>query len=586
MARRRAHRPNPKPANVTATRDSFQNLAERTGIGTDNIGSFSSYAFNPISRDRILLEFAYRGSFIVRNAIDAIPDDMTREGIDMVSTDSPEDIEIIQHAMQRMQILKQLANGARWGRLYGGAICVHLIDGQNFQTPLRIETVGKGAYHGMAVLDRWMLQPDLVELVSDFGPHFGKPMYYTTTTDLGSMFPANTKIHYTRIVRFDGDNLPFWQRMTENLWGLSILEPLWDRLVAYDSTTNGIAQLAHKAHLRIIRMKDLRANIAAGGKKLEGIARMVENIRRYQTNEGITLLDMEDEYQDHQYTFAGLDNILVQFGNQLAGATKIPVVRLFGQSPGGLNSTGDSDIRNYYDSVRETQNSDLREPLEITLGLIFMSELGRPMGPDFSFDFAPLWQLKEEEKGQLAGTNTNTIMAPYTAGVVSGKTALEELRQQSRITGIWSNITDEDIKAADPVPMSLQGGMGQVGAGGVPLTDPIEQGLAKLHAMPPESLEVSPQQAAEIEQFKNQNFGEGRLEGGAPDINDDPAANENDPLANADPGQLAQLNKLHSLHVKGPKLLGAGPQHVAKIAQLHQDSNPGFAYVTKEPSNE
>ena len=498
-----------KSDNEFPTRDSFQNLAERVGLGTDNAQSFSSYGFNPISRNRVMLEFAYRGSFITRNAIDAIADDMTREGIDMVSTDTPQDIEILQGAMNRLRIWNQLADGARWGRLYGGCICVHLIKGQDMSQPLRIETVGKGSYRGMVVLDRWMIQPDLVDLVSEYGPYFGKPRFYTTTTDLGAMLPGNTKIHYSRIVRFEGESLPYWQRMTENLWGLSVLEPLFDRLVAYDSSTNGIAQLVHKAHLRIIKMKDLRMNIAAGGKKLAGVAAMIDNIRLYQTNEGITLLDMEDDFSVVQSTFAGLDNILLQFGNQLAGATRIPVVRLFGQTPSGLNSSGDTDVRNYYDTVKEIQSSNLRDPIDTVLGLLFMSELGRPMEDGFSFEFSPLWQLNETEKGSLAETNTRTIGEGFTAGIISHKTALQELRQQSRITGVWSNITDEDIAAADDVPPVAQQGMagdlGVLGSEGTPGAlgeQPIEKKLQELKQLPRETLNLTPAQVTKLDDFR------------------------------------------------------------------------------------
>jgi hypothetical protein len=34
-------------------------------------------------------------------------------------------------------------------------------------------------------------------------------------------------------------------------------------------------------------------------------------------------------------------------------------VRLLGQSPAGLNSTGESDWRNYYDGINARQNKDL-----------------------------------------------------------------------------------------------------------------------------------------------------------------------------------------------------------------------------------
>jgi hypothetical protein len=55
---------------------------------------------------------------------------------------------------------------------------VLLIDGQQVTTPLRAETVKKGQFKGLAVLDRWQLQPSFNDLITELGPDLGKPKYY------------------------------------------------------------------------------------------------------------------------------------------------------------------------------------------------------------------------------------------------------------------------------------------------------------------------------------------------------------------------------------------------------------------------
>ena len=40
-----------------------------------------------------------------------------------------------------------------WGRLYGGAIAVMLIDGQDVESPLDMKTIGKGQFKGFYVYD-------------------------------------------------------------------------------------------------------------------------------------------------------------------------------------------------------------------------------------------------------------------------------------------------------------------------------------------------------------------------------------------------------------------------------------------------
>src|SRR3982751_1909718 len=74
----------------TRTTDAFQNFAARLGAGTDNQSSYGSYGFHPITRNRMQLDLAYRGSWICRMAVRAIADDMTREGITLGSDMAPE----------------------------------------------------------------------------------------------------------------------------------------------------------------------------------------------------------------------------------------------------------------------------------------------------------------------------------------------------------------------------------------------------------------------------------------------------------------------------------------------------------------
>jgi len=82
-----------------------------------------------------------------------------------------------------------------------------------------------------------MVEPSLYDLVTDYGPNLGLPKFYRVT----AMAPAliNQKIHYSRVIRFDGIKMPYWQRVMENLWGISVLERMYDRMIAFDSATTG-----------------------------------------------------------------------------------------------------------------------------------------------------------------------------------------------------------------------------------------------------------------------------------------------------------------------------------------------------------
>ncbi|MFG1429192.1 DUF1073 domain-containing protein [Roseixanthobacter glucoisosaccharinicivorans] len=446
-------RPRVRVLATRRTSDSFQNVAARLGIGTDNISTASAYGFNPISRNRIQLEYAYRGSWIVGQAVDCIAEDMTRAGIDLTSSIPPDKLDSVKGAMARMEIWQNLNETIKWSRLYGGALAVLLVDGQDASTPLRVSTVGKGQFKGVLVLDRWMVQPSFERLVTELGPDLGKPESYYVTANAPAL--QNSKVHYTRVIRLEGVVLPYWQRITENGWGLSVIERLFDRLVAFDSTTQGAAQLVYKAHLRTVSVDGLREILSAGGKLEEALTKMFDMIRIMQSNEGLTLIDAKDKFETHSYSFAGLSDVLLQFAQQLSGALQIPLVRLFGQSPAGLNATGDSDIRNYYDMISQQQEAKLSSGVRKIVDLTYRSEVGKDTPDDLNFKFNPLWQMSDTEKATIAVGVTSAVVQASDAGLVDKATALKELRQSADVTGIWSNVTDDDIANAEEEPPPL-----------------------------------------------------------------------------------------------------------------------------------
>jgi hypothetical protein len=72
----------------------------------------------------------------------------------------------------------------------------------------------------------------------------------------------------------------------------------------------------------------------------------------------------------------------------------------------------------------------------------------------FRVKFNSLWEIDSEKKANIATSLTNAVIAVHTAGLISDKVALQELRQSSHETGIFTNITEELIEQAseDPVP--------------------------------------------------------------------------------------------------------------------------------------
>ena len=453
MARRKLHKGSTSsPATAPSkTVDGFQNLEAKVGFNASNMQGSSTYTNDFISRNRQVLESAYRTSWISAAAVNAVADDMTREGVSLIGDIDVDVEENISRQASRLQIWNGLNSTIRWARLYGGAIGFLMIDGQNPETPLNMETIAKGQFKGIFPMDRWMLQPNLNDLITDMSADIGKPKCYNTIQDQNYGLPR-MNIHYSRVIRIEGMELPYYQRIAENGWAQSVLECMWDRLIAFDSTTEGAAQLVYKAHLRTMTVEGLRDIISSGGRQLDALTQQMDMVRRFQSNEGLTLVDDHDKFEAHSYSFAGLADMVGVFAEQVSGALGIPLVRLFGQTPRGLNATGDSEIRSYYDNVRQQQEVKLRTGTLKVYELLYRSVTGEAPPSGFDIEFSPLWTPSDLDKANINSAITNSITAASDSGLIDSATALKELRQSASITGVWTSITDEQITEAEDEP--------------------------------------------------------------------------------------------------------------------------------------
>ena len=93
----------------------------------------------------------------------------------------------------------------------------------------------------------------------------------------------------------------------------------------------------------------------------------------------------------------------------------------------------------------------MRPILNKILPVLCMSVFGA-VPDDLDFEFDPVSEPSDEQRTELAKSGTDIVVSAVNAGLISPRTALKELKQQSERTGVWTNITDADIeKASDEI---------------------------------------------------------------------------------------------------------------------------------------
>lgn len=456
--------------------DAFSNPLARLGFETPNIMEGTQYTLQRLTRDFNMLNALYRENWIIRRIIDTIPSDMLKNGFTITTELGPELLKRFDRELRTTQLIEKLRKGLKWGRLYGGALGVMLIQGQgdDLSEPLDLELIMPGDFAGLMILDRWNGVSPSSELVDDIAdPEYGLPKYYNVTDPVDGTMIC---IHHSRCVRFVGNDLPYWEELSEVMWSASVVESVFDELKKRDNVSWNIAQLTFMANMRILKMNDLGQLLAStDSTSQQELYRTIQAQNVLMNNMGLMVMDAADSIESHQYTFGGLAECYQQFIMDIAGAAEIPVTRLFGRSPSGLNATGESDLQNYYEMIAEKQETYLRPIFSKLLPVICMSVFGA-VPDDLDFEFDPVAEPSDEQRADLAKTGTDIVVSAVGAGLVSPRTGLKELKQQSERTNVWTNITDEDIeKASDEIDQGEMDMGGFPGMGGIEPTD-VPQG--------------------------------------------------------------------------------------------------------------
>ena len=448
--------PNPRPSKPAGLLKILSNLGSSLGLdGYSNAAAFlgddspliSSGTFHrsALTSQTELLTVMYRESWLAMRIIDMPSEDMTRSWYKASTEMDEDDLDALRRLEAKHSIKQEIANAIRWARLYGGSIAVIAIRGQEkiMDQPLDLDAVMPGDFAGLLVLDRALgVQPSL-ELVSDlYDPDYGLPMYYSVNIDVGD--GGVMRIHHSRVLRFVGRELPRLETISENYWGASELEHIYDELQKRNATSANIAQLVFQANVTTLKMGDFGEAMALGtDEQRANVAAAVEMENRFRTSYGLQLLSADDTMENHQYTFSGLSDIYEQFMLDICGAAEIPATKLFGRNPSGLNSTGESDLRNYYETISQMQERVLRPALEKLVPIEAMSCWGF-VPEDLEIVFEPIAAATPSERAELMAKFSEPILKAFEIGLINRGEALAELKSIGQELGVWDKLPDPD----------------------------------------------------------------------------------------------------------------------------------------------
>lgn len=385
--------------------DGYVNMMTRYGTQKD---SSEQYKYIPESAvpDELLTMY-YEGNGLFAKIIDTPAEEAIKHGFKLKDISDQKVEDFYTEALDELDWEETAITSLKWARLFGGSLAVMLInDGRGLDEPLDWRNIQ--SIDDIRVFDRSVIQPDYTTLFnydprdpfSSRGSRLGLPEYYQVFSKYGSF-----TVHDSRCLVFQNGVLP--ENTTNSvyqLWGvpeyIRINKALRDAEVAHHSAP----KMLDRSVQPIYKMQNLAETLATE----EGENTVLKRLQVIDMARGLLnslVIDAEGEDYDFKtFQFSGINDVVSASCNMLSALSNIPQTILFGQSVGGLSSTDDTSMENYYNYIERIQRRMLKSNLRYLLSIIFQAGLATgevDEVPKLKIEFNPLWSLSELEQADL-----------------------------------------------------------------------------------------------------------------------------------------------------------------------------------------
>lgn len=434
-------------------------------------------------------ENLYQGSDLGGSLCEALPDEMMREGFRIHVEGDPEQSEEINDYIEGLNVIPRIKEALVWGRQHGGSgVLMGADDGEeDLSIPLDLDSIKTIRFFN--TFTRWELYP-MYYYGDPIAPKYGHPSifylqqlfglpqeladpsgqsggfqpisssivapninypdvgmkatpggYAGRTVDpisgkrvslISSAQPLRT-VHESRFMLFDGIPVTRRVRVQNNGWGDSVFLRVFEVLRDFEMSWAGVCHLLTDYAQGVYKLEGLNDLMLAGNDG-DVIARALLIDMTRSAARGIVLdaghgPDRPAESFERVATpVDGLSDLMDKLALRLAAAARMPVSLLLGQAPAGLNATGDSDIRWYYDRIKSKQNELLLPALKQLMKVIFATKDGPTNGKEpenWSIVFNNLWQLGNLEEANRRNFIAQSDIAYIGAGVVTAEEVMK-----------------------------------------------------------------------------------------------------------------------------------------------------------------
>ncbi|MCX5617020.1 DUF1073 domain-containing protein [Bombella sp. TMW 2.2559] len=321
--------------------------------------------------------------------------------------------------------------------------------GQN--VPLKVTKYGveKGSLGGLKRIDPVWTAPNYYNADSPYSSGFYDPDNYWVQGCL---------THKDRLLKMVPYEVPDIFKPAFNFGGLSLTQQLRPYVHNFLRTRNSVSNITANFSKLVLKtdmmgnMGTAQSGLSYGDISSSSIQARAAFMQQVSEGQDTIIADLNAEDVSIIATpLGGLSDLQAQAMEAMASIPGIPLVKLFGITPNGLNASSEGEIRVFYDEIAAFQENNLRPILERIIRLVQLHLWGE-LDDTIDFDFVNLWQLDDEKAAMVEKAKAETDRMNIEAGKITPDEARmrEEQDQNSiyrgvNLSGDAPGIPEQDI---------------------------------------------------------------------------------------------------------------------------------------------
>lgn len=299
--------------------------------------------------------------------------------------------------------------------------------------------VDKGALLGFRTIEATWSYPNRYNANNPLRPDWYKP---------DTWFVMAQQVHRTRLLTMIGRPVPDILKPVYMFGGLSVVQMMQPYVNNWLTMRQSVTDIARAFSIMVLST-NLGESLTPGG---EGLFQRAALFTRMRDNRGVMMVDKDSEdLKNVSAPLGTLDALQAQAQEHQASVLRIPLVKLLGIAPHGLNASSDGEIRTFYDTVHAAQERVVRPSLDKAIDFIQLHLWGE-IDDDISYKFKPLWELDDAGRAAVQKTKADIHDVYMTAQVVSPLEVRTALAADP--DSPYQGLEPDDLPDPDDFPMS------------------------------------------------------------------------------------------------------------------------------------